>query len=242
MTTPYYTETTVIDGYTVKINCFHDSDMGPPWEEHEGHGPVSKWTQRDKRPGERVLCQERNNYRFYDFQGAIAQAKSEGWGIGPDEESALEKELGRKPSKTETIVAAVEHDFKRLKAWCNDEWFWTGYKTEITAPDGTTTEGDSCWGFDDEAYMIKDALAIAGGTIEELKAEAIKAAEAEERRKAIVAHARDAYAEEGDLEFDDDAEVSENDELWENGAYVACWKWVTFSQTPFDKEKGDEQP
>ena len=30
-----------------------DTDAGPPWErESEGHGPVSDWTSRDKRPGE----------------------------------------------------------------------------------------------------------------------------------------------------------------------------------------------
>jgi hypothetical protein len=27
----------------------------PPWERADGHGPVSDWTRREKRPGERVL-------------------------------------------------------------------------------------------------------------------------------------------------------------------------------------------
>lgn len=42
-------------GRRYRAEVHHDSDMGAPWEEHYGHGPVSDWTIRDKRPGELVL-------------------------------------------------------------------------------------------------------------------------------------------------------------------------------------------
>jgi hypothetical protein len=54
-----------------------DSDTGAPWEAHDGHGPVSEWTSRDKRPGERVLCADRGSHRFYDFAGAVRIAKAD---------------------------------------------------------------------------------------------------------------------------------------------------------------------
>lgn len=50
----------------------------------------------------------------------------------------------------------------------------------------------------------------------------------------IVELARDTIEKEGEIEFDDDAKVSEDDD---NGAYVQAWVWVSFSGTKFDKEK-----
>jgi hypothetical protein len=74
---------------------------------------------------------------------------------------------------------------------------------------------------------------------EKPETDTMKAArEAEERRVKIVAHAKDTYGS-GNLEFDDNAEVSESDDPQENGAYVQCWKWVPFTRTEFDKEKAD---
>ena len=57
--------------------------------------------------------------------------------------------------------------------------------------------------------------------------------EAELRRVAIVELAREHYGSEGYIEIDDNAKLSEGDD---NGTYVQAWVWVTFSDTPFDKE------
>ncbi len=54
-----------------------------------------------------------------------------------------------------------------------------------------------------------------------------------DREIQIVQLAKAQYHREGELEFDDDAMVSEGDD---NGAYVRCWRWVSFSGTPLDKE------
>ena len=118
-TSPVYDGETIsvtIDGFTVTAKVEHDPDMGPPWDEHDGHGPVSGWTTRSKRPGERVLMQYQRSYQYYDWEGAIEKAREEGWGVHPGK---AEGETDR-----QYRVRAVQRDFDYLKGWCNNEWFW----------------------------------------------------------------------------------------------------------------------
>ena len=61
-------------------------------------------------------------------------------------------------------------------------------------------------------------------------------AKAESRRIAIIALARQRHQEEGEVEIDDDARLSEGDD---NGCYVAAWLWVDFGETKFDKVRGE---
>ena len=51
-----------VDGYTVTAAVYAD-DATPPWERDDGTGDVSEWTTRAKRPGERVLNEERSQKR-----------------------------------------------------------------------------------------------------------------------------------------------------------------------------------
>ena len=62
--------------------------------------------------------------------------------------------------------------------------------------------------------------------------------ETEERRSEIIELAREQRQEEGVVEIDDTAQVSEGSD---NGCYVAAWVWVDFADTKFDKEKGDNE-
>ena len=62
--------------------------------------------------------------------------------------------------------------------------------------------------------------------------------EAEERRSEIIRLAREQHQEEGVVEIDDTAQVSEGDD---NGCYVAAWVWLDFADTKFDKEKGTHE-
>src|SRR5215472_14714934 len=48
----------------------------------------------------------------------------------------------------------------------------------------------------------------------------------------------DKYAREGEIEFDEDARISEGDD---NGAYVQAWVWVEFGGTPLDKDNESEE-
>lgn len=61
-------------------------------------------------------------------------------------------------------------------------------------------------------------------------------APAEARRRAILELARKHHEEDGQVEIDDNAQLSEGND---NGCYVQAWVWVDFNDTPFDKKKGD---
>lgn len=141
----YHTEAIEHAGKKYRIDYVYDQDMGPPWEEDDGHGPVSDWTTRDKRPGELVLAENRHSKRYYAFQEAIAIAKRDGWAAPPYNE-------GTPGQKAERAVRA---DFEFLRAWCNDEWHWCGVVvTEIRKDaDGFTYDGEtaSLWGIESSA-------------------------------------------------------------------------------------------
>ena len=68
---------------TIRATIEHDSGHGAPWEECDGHGPVSDWTTRAKRPGELVLCSDGSHKRYYDFAEACRIARRDGWGYMP---------------------------------------------------------------------------------------------------------------------------------------------------------------
>lgn len=158
-----------IDGYSVSIEIHHDENMGAPWEEHDGHGIVSEWTHRDKAPGELLLCTDHRSKRYYNFSATLELAKKDGWGLNDEAKAKLATRLGRKPTAREIRVEAVNLDFKYCQGWCNDTWYWTGYVTRITSPTGDSVEGDSCWGFDDQDYMLREAIDIAKHAIERHK-------------------------------------------------------------------------
>lgn len=137
------------NGHTITIKWYHDEDHGTPWEEEDGHGPVSEWTRRDKQPGERVLCEDHGNVRYYDFAEAVKIAKRDGWDAKP---------YGTGTAKQRT-TRAVEADFDHLRGWCNDAWHYAGYNVTI---DGMEYH-ESLWGIDSPSMdqFEKDAIAEA---------------------------------------------------------------------------------
>lgn len=154
-------KTHIIDGYEVQITVRQDPHMGEPWKEHDGHGVVSEWVKRDKRPGELVLNKDRGMCRFYDYAATLPIARRDGWGLDEPQLTALANRIGRKPSKREAAAESVRLDFEHLRAWCNDEWQWQGFTTKIITPDGEELDGDSVWGYDGEEYMLTEAVDMA---------------------------------------------------------------------------------
>lgn len=69
--------------YTMMIE--RDDYHGAPWEEEDGHGPVTGWETRDKHPGELVLNEDGAAKQFYDFAAACRLARRDGWGFLPGE-------------------------------------------------------------------------------------------------------------------------------------------------------------
>jgi hypothetical protein len=59
-------------------------------------------------------------------------------------------------------------------------------------------------------------------------------AQAEDRRLEIIELARNEHQQDGEVEIDDNAQLSEGND---NGCYVQAWVWVEFAGTEYDKDK-----
>lgn len=129
-----------VDGFTVTAHIEQDDDRGPPWERDCGHGPVSEWTSRAKRPGERILNEDHGSKRYYDFAEAVKTARVDGWDAEP---------IGT-GTAGQRAVRAAEHDFRVLEAWCNDEWDYCGVIVNVSKADVQLTEKymHALWGIE----------------------------------------------------------------------------------------------
>lgn len=138
----YKTDTIDRHGITYQIEWVMDDHADAPWDSCDGHGPVSDWEYRNKRPGEMILNSDRGAHRFYDFQEAMKIAKRDQWNC----------------AKTgEEIQEAVMQDFKYLKNWCDDKWFYCG----IIVTRCDTGESDSLWGIEsdgDHSWVLNDLI------------------------------------------------------------------------------------
>ena len=157
----YYKEQfTTPNGNTFKLELEHDEFMKAPWEECDGHGEVSDWTARDKKPGELVLYSDRRNKRYYDFQGAVRTARAEGWGCSG---------LTGKETKGERASKAARADFEYLRRWCTDQWHYAWMCVVILNADGEEVEEyiDTLGGVEDDSggpmrdYILREAKSIA---------------------------------------------------------------------------------
>jgi hypothetical protein len=72
------------DGREFVARFYYDDSHDAPWEREDGHGPVTGWERRDKRPGEWIINEDRGSRRFYDAQEAQRIALRDGWGCPPD--------------------------------------------------------------------------------------------------------------------------------------------------------------
>lgn len=139
-------------GWTALVTVHYDETMGEPWKEHDGHGPVSDWTARNKRAGERILARDGRSFRYYDVEAATKQARAEGWGCGG--------ENGREHThltKRTATACAVYSDFRRLEAWCNDDWYWIYVQVQLRDAQGERV-GDpaTCGGIESDSDYWKE--------------------------------------------------------------------------------------
>lgn len=145
-------------GLTFRATVEHDDSMRPPWEEHDGHGPVREIRENrctgepDKRPGERVLVFDRGAGYAYDWQEAVAIARRDGWGIAPERRAEWEARIGRKLTAGQIAEAAVRDDFERMRGWLSDDWCWIGIVVTLLDADGDPVRGwsDSLWGIESD--------------------------------------------------------------------------------------------
>ena len=148
------------DGHTFIVSVDH----GAPWKEEDGHGPVSEWTSRDKKPGEWVLSSDRGSKRFYDAAEATRIAKRDSWGLTDEEKAKLATKLGRTATKGEVTAEAVRLDFEHLRGWANDKYL-TETAHELADECGRAIESES-FCKNGEAYMLfakrGDAIPLTG--------------------------------------------------------------------------------
>lgn len=192
------------DGFTVTARIQRDDDIGPPWKVHDGHGPVSDWTRRDKLPGERVLCEDRGSKMYYDIAEAVKIAKRDGWdaepyaickicgeGRFPDDKrhgwttvsvdgiTTTEGDHKFIPAEPRGQIAAraVEADFKAMKAWCDNEWSWCSVILCVSKNGIELEDYAACLGGIELNYPGSDNSYLTE-VANELLAEAIKAGRA----------------------------------------------------------------
>ena len=137
------------NGTTYRVEFIFDSDTGAPWEEHDGHGIVSDWESRDKKPGEVVIAQDRGSKRFYDIAATTRIAKRDGWSVSDVDTSTM--------TPAQIPALAVQRDLERMRDWCNDAWHWCGVAVFPLTADGDElrSKTESFWGIesDDDSFF-----------------------------------------------------------------------------------------
>lgn len=156
--------TATVDGFTLTARMVQDHDMGAPWDNEDGHGPVSDWTNRAKLPGERVLNEDRfGRRRYYDVAEAIQIAKRDGWDAEPIGQGA----------KGQRAARAVEADFRRLRGWCEGEWCYVGVVLSVSR-NGIILDdrAASLWGIESDCrdYLLDVANELADEALDAAKA------------------------------------------------------------------------
>jgi hypothetical protein len=143
-------ETIEKNGKTYTVEIESDDFQDSPWDREDGHGDVSEWTRRKKLPGERVLCEDRGLFRYYDFQDAVKTAKRDGWAPNM---AAYEAFQNGEKTRGQLAHEAVESDFNRLQRWCAGDWGYVGViVTEMCECCGSqkTDKSASLWGIESD--------------------------------------------------------------------------------------------
>lgn len=146
----------VHEGKSYRREIIADDRGAVPWEEEDGHGPVTDWTRRAKRPGELVLAEDRGARLLYDFSAACELARRDGWGwlpgeletkalpsgfmascpglgfsVAPDISqaiSALFKKHRDSMSARAYAAGAAREDFEKLRRFCAGDWGYVGVR------------------------------------------------------------------------------------------------------------------
>ncbi len=112
-------------GYTFRVKISYDEN-DQPWEQEDGHGPVTDWVRRAKHPSEWVLCSDHGSSRYYNFQEAMQTAKIDGWDTPP-------YGVG---TKGERALRAVTADYDYLRKWCSGYWCYVTLHVTLLKEEG----------------------------------------------------------------------------------------------------------
>jgi hypothetical protein len=124
-------------GLAFNVEYRDDYTGDTPWENSDGHGPVSDWTREEPGPGDRVLVEDWPSRRLYRFDEALDIAKRDQWGAKGD--GAL--------SPDEKARRAVEADYEFLRDFCQGHWSYVGIVVTLAG----TKHSRSLWGIESNA-------------------------------------------------------------------------------------------
>lgn len=134
----------------------HDYDAGVPWENADGHGVITGWLRDDLVVGGkpiyeqperfRLLNNDRDTARYYDWTQSLERAEREQWGLGPEELQKLTAELGKPPSPSQITSRAVRLDYEFIRGWCRDEWWYVWIQVTLKGTQVSASVGgvESC--------------------------------------------------------------------------------------------------
>lgn len=171
------------NGLQFRARIEYDDSTDAPWIEYDGHGPVTDWTRRNKRPGELILNSERGAHRFYDMAEAVKIAKRDGWGHGapvPGETA------GQKAAR------AALADFEYLRGWCRNDWHFAMVSVGLIMDGNTVASSHYIGGIEStDAETIAERIEELADTLateaaDQLRARAATLAEQAQRITAAV--------------------------------------------------------
>lgn len=137
-------------GREIKVSWSNDEDAHAPWIETDCYGIVSRWTSRDKEPGEVIVATDRNSILFFDFAGTVAKFRKEGMSGQDAHNAAL-------------------HSCERVRKYCSDQWSYLCATVEVDklCNDGSSYLDCLCGiESDSAASCIPDLLAEAKAAID----------------------------------------------------------------------------
>lgn len=150
-------------GRAFMVKIYEDTDMGMPWDEHDGHGIVTDWERRPKMPGEMILCEDGRSRRFYDFAASCKRALADGWDCPPYGQGTPRQRAAR----------AAMNDFLRLRDFCQGGWHWCGIEVIPIDEDGGESAdiSASLWGIesDSDEYMRELAFELAAECLSQIE-------------------------------------------------------------------------
>jgi hypothetical protein len=163
------------NGKSYHVCWYYDHDYGSPLENGDGYGETVRmdWNPTNEEQLEQHIAdyepelEEETRLRlmrkldsaasrydkglFYDVLSSLHKAREEGWGMG-----AKWKAANPDATREQELMAAVDADFKHLKGWYDDDWFWLTVGVAPLDEDGEPMEDhrEYCGGY--ESTILND--------------------------------------------------------------------------------------
>lgn len=108
---------TMKQGFDLAVTIEPDPHNEAPWDNSDGHGPVTDWTTSSKSPGQLVLVSDGGSKRFYNWHEACALALRDEWGVSPY--SLMIDASTRNPGMYQATAHHFDSDNAITSDWCD---------------------------------------------------------------------------------------------------------------------------